>query len=85
MYKINDSGSGKGKKSYREGQSSHHKDTSNVIELADSNFDESVLKSDDAWFVLFYSPSVSLDLFSVVIVKNFNLNGISCQVKLESE
>lgn len=49
----------KGSSQSRSGKKSGGTSTGGVIELDDSSFEEKVLKSEEAWFIKFYSPSVN--------------------------
>lgn len=49
-----------------------------VVELTDANFKEKVLDSEDAWFVDFYSPSVSYGLFSAGTARIWSQSTTSC-------
>lgn len=64
------------KTSKSSGQSSSQSSSSSgsVIELNDKNFEEKVLKSNDAWLVEFYSPGVLFKLFSADIARTLSLN-----------
>lgn len=56
--KGSESSSNSNKQSKSSKGASAEKDGNGVTVLSDSNFEDTVLKSDEAWFVEFYSPSV---------------------------
>ena len=64
-------------------QGSSH--SGSVIELTDKDFEQKVLKSNDAWLVEFYSPGVLFPLFSVATAEISSLNTASFRSLLEKE